>query len=366
MHKLNKITIRGFKSIRSLSLELRPINVLIGANGSGKSNFIEAFTFLRAVSEGKLANYVQRKGGAERLIHFGSKHTSEMRFHLYFDESVNQYEIALEPTVIDNLIPTEEAAYYWNRAYPAPYREGLSFLGLEARIGQPGLTGVPSYVHDALSSWRVYHFHDTGPSSPLKKVSDLDDNRFLRGDGSNLAAFLYLLKEQHESEYKLIVDTIRRIAPFFVDFILQPRALNEETIRLEWSHKGADTYFDISDFSDGTLRFIALTTLLFQPKKYKASVILLDEPELGLHPSAIAVLGAMIRQASSEVQIIVSTQSPLLLDAFDPEDVLVVDRMEGTSSFTRLQNHALASWLSEYSLGELWEKNEIGGRPGGN
>ena len=330
--RLDKIKIEGFKSISSTTLDIKPINVLIGGNGSGKTNFIEAFTFLREITEGNLTRYVKINGGADRLLHFGAKSTKEIRLHVFFNSDVNQYEVSLEPHSSDGLFKIDEKKTKIDAA-------------------------------SAMKSWRVYHFHDTGFSSPLKKISNIDDNRFLRGDGSNLASFLYRLKELHVVEYKIIRNTMRRIAPFFLDFVLEPRALGRETIRLEWKHKESDSYFDVSSLSDGSLRFLALATLLFQPEELKPSIILMDEPELGLHPSAISVLGAMIRSASKEVQLLISTQSPILLDQFEPDQVIVVEQQNGKSEFFRLESDQLKGWLSEYSLGELWEKNELGGRP---
>ena len=161
----------------------------------------------------------------------------------------------------------------------------------------------------------------------------------------------------------MIRRTVQLVAPFFDDFFLEPQALNEDTIRLEWRHRGSDGYFDAASLSDGTLRFIALATLLLQPIELRPSVILLDEPELGLHPAAIAILAFLINQASMETQIVVATQSPLLLDHFKPEDVLVTERVDGATQFTRLEREKLKGWLEDYSLGQLWEKNEFGGRP---
>jgi predicted ATPase len=132
---------------------------------------------------------------------------------------------------------------------------------------------------------------------------------------------------------------------------------------LEWRHKGTDAYFDASMISDGTLRFMALATLFLQPVEYRPSVILVDEPELGLHPYAITMLASLIKQASTQTQVIIGTQSPLLLDHFRPEDVLVANRVERSTQLTRLETEKLATWLEDYSLGQLWEKNEIGGRP---
>ena len=157
---------------------------------------------------------------------------------------------------------------------------------------------------------------------------------------------------------------MQRVAPFFDDFQLEPQKLNPNKIRLEWRHKGSEAYFDASALSDGTLRFIALATLFLQPETYRPSVILVDEPELGLHPYAITLLASLIKQASLTTQVIISTQSPLLLDHFQPEDVLVADRVEGGTQFTRLDSAKLDTWLQDYSLGQLWEKNELGGRPG--
>ena len=216
---------------------------------------------------------------------------------------------------------------------------------------------------DRLQAWRLYHFHDTSFHSPMKKTAKLHDNRFLRQDGSNLASFLYLLRERHETSYRMIRSTIGQVAPFFHDFALEPTALNPDTIQLEWRHKNSDAYFDASSLSDGTLRFMALTTLLLQPAELRPGIVLLDEPELGLHPYAIAMLAAMLRSASTETQIVVATQSPGLLDHFEPEDILVAERVAGETRLNRLEAEKLQVWLEDYSLGQLWEKNHFGGRP---
>ncbi len=365
MPALDWITIEGFKSIRSIEkLELGPINVLIGPNGSGKSNFIEAFSFLNAIRDGRLKNYVTKAGGAERILHFGSKTTSDSTIHISFENQKNQYRIKLSVTEDDSLFPEEETAYFWDKnRYSKPYDTPLSGHGGEAGISRTQAAGIAGYVRNHLDRWRLYQFHDTSSSSPIKKTVDVDDNRYLRPNGSNLAAFLYLLHKMHKSSYDLIRRTVGLVAPFFDRFQLKPLALDETKIRLEWRHKGTDAYFDASSLSDGSLRFIALTTLLLQPEEFQPSVIIMDEPELGLHPYAIGVLASLIEQASKKVQIVLATQSSLLLDHFSPEEVLVADRVEGATEFTRLDGEKLKEWLEDYSLGQLWEKNEIGGRP---
>ena len=377
MPTLDWITVKGFKSIKSVAeLELRPINVLIGANGAGKSNFIDVFSFLKAIRLGGLKDYVMRAGGAEKILHFGSKVTQQLSIGISFEKEKREYNIVLAPDDADGMFPSKERLKPISEgARTSVKREQItseSFsteYGIHGRGGEAGIynskdksSAIPR-VREHLLQWRVYHFHDTSASSPIKKTVAVDDNRHLRQDGSNLAAFLYYLREKHGRSYDMIRRTVRLVAPFFDDFILEPRRLEEDTIRIEWKHQRSDGYFDAAALSDGSLRFIALATLLLQPTELRPSVILLDEPELGLHPAAIAILAFLIKQASVETQIFVGTQSSLLLDNFNPEDVLVTERVEGATQFTRLDREKLKGWLEDYSLGQLWEKNEFGGRP---
>lgn len=365
-NSLDYITIQGFKSIASIEkLPLRPINILIGPNGSGKSNFIGVFSFLHAIREGGLGNYVTAASGAEKILHFGSKTTKAIYVFLSFRGEINQYELRLSPTEDDSLFPSGESAYFWGAGHPKPYQKILPGRqgGREAGISDPNLTGVADWVRSRLGGWRLYHVHDTSSSSPMRKTAKIHDNQFLRPDGSNLAAFLYYLSERHKESYSLIQRVVQRVAPFFDDFQLRPLKLKPDDIKLEWRHRNSDQYFDASSLSDGTLRFIALATLFLQPAIYRPSAILVDEPELGLHPYAIEMLASLIRQASVDTQVIASTQSSLLLDHFEPEDVLVANRIEGGTQISRLEKEPLSKWLDDYSLGQLWEKNEFGGRP---
>jgi len=367
---LDYVTIKGFKSIASVKLDLRPINVLIGPNGSGKSNFIGVFAFLHSVLQGKLRDYVTNAGGAEKVLHFGSKQTKEIEIFLSFKHELNQYKLKLEPTSDDGLFPVDEYVYYWNKraGHGSPYSDYLSPVrnGREAGISDPKSQRIAGWVRTLIGGWRLYHVHDTSSSSPMRKTAKVDDNRYLKADASNLASFLYFLREKHDESYTLIRKSVQRVAPFFDDFRLEPRGLAPNDIQLEWRHKNSDQYFDASSLSDGTLRFIALATLFLQPKSYRPSLILVDEPELGLHPYAIGLLAALIRQASLETQVVVSTQSSLLLDHFSAEDVVVADRVGGATELRRLNSGSLSAWLEDYSLGQLWEKNELGGRPAPN
>lgn len=365
MSKLDYITVGGFKSIALIEkLKIGALTVLIGPNGSGKTNFLGVFSFLNAIREGGLRTYVAKAGGADKLLHFGSRVTEKLHVCISFENERNQYEIELEPNGADELVPSTESVSYWKwEDFGQPVSYPLASEGREAGISRHQVRKVPQYVRKRLASWRLYHFHDTSAASPIKKTADVNDNRRLRPDGANLAPFLHLLREKHEGAYQLIVDTVRQVAPFFRDFALEPLHLNPDKIRLEWKHEGIDAYFDAASLSDGTLRFMALATLFLQPTEYRPSVILVDEPELGMHPSAINLLTSLMKSASADSQVIVSTQSSLLLDNFKPEDVLVADRVYGATQLTRLDSSRLESWLEDYTLGQLWEKNELGGCP---
>ena len=366
MLELDYITVRGFKSIASIEkLRLGAINVLIGPNGSGKSNFIGAVSFLNAIRSGGLQDYVVRAGGADKILHYGARETDEVYIGISFQEGINGYEISLQPAGADELLPWSETVHYWDKLrYPErPYSLILERAGKEAGITRPVTGRLVLYVRRHLNRWKLYHFHDTSSSSPMKKTADVNDNRHLRPDGSNLAAFLYLLSREYQDSYRLITGTVRQAAPFFHGFQLEPQLLNPNKIQLECRHAGTDAYFDASSLSDGTLRFIALATLFLQPEGFRPSVILVDEPELGMHPYAITLLASLMKQAAVETQVIVSTQSSLLLDHFEPEDVLVANRVDGGTKLNRLDSAELEPWLEEFSLGQLWEKNELGGRP---
>lgn len=354
MSAVREISISGYKSIYAIEeLQLRPINLLVGANGSGKSNFLGALKLLRSTTMGgsELSTLVSRSGGADRLLHFGAKVTNSIRFVVSFVDGTGDFSVGLTYGTDDELV-----------IWLSPSESEIPSDFVADRKDPPGILPF-EFVRSRASCWRFYHFHDAGAKSPMKMMNDLHDNRHLRAEGSNLAAFLFLLSKKHPNEYSQIRQTVGLAAPFFDDFVLQPSGLNEEKILLEWRHRGSDAYFNASSLSDGSLRFIALATLLLQPESLRPSLILLDEPELGLHPYAITLLASLLKRASHTSQIIVATQSPSLLDHFEPEDVLVAERAEGATQLRRLDSSKLTTWLEDYSLGQLWEKNEIGGRP---
>lgn len=363
--KLDHIGIEGFKSIKKTDIDLTNLNVLIGANGAGKTNFISLFKLLNKMLEGNFQTNIKEGGGAESFLHFGSKVTNEIKVSLLFGS--NGYQVIFVPSASDQLVfKQEECSFHDRSRYPKPKIEILDRGHLETTFftkKDNAISPIAHYVKSSLLSWKYYHFHDTSDSAKVKKTGAINDNLYLRTDASNLAAFLYVLKSKNQENYDAIREHIRLVAPFFDDFLLRPTALNEDKIRLEWKERGSDFPFLAHHLSDGTLRFICLATVLLQPKNHLPSTIIIDEPELGLHPYAIKVLASLMKATSKKTQIIVSTQSVPLVNEFEVEDLIVVDKKENASEFVRPSAEKMKDWLDEYTLGELWEKNVLGGRP---
>lgn len=358
-NQLSRIILNGYKSIAACDIELGKLNVLIGANGAGKSNFIGFFRLISRILDQQLQSAVGTAGGPDAMLHFGRKKTEQLSAELYFGN--NGYKFTLKPTQ-DNRMMFAYEAMWWNMGPGGDWRPASGHFESYVET-QKGRTQIYDYVVPPMRSWRVYHFHDTSSSALVKQVHGINDNEYLRDDARNLAAFLYRLKNHNEAHYKRIVKSVQLVAPFFGDFHLRPTTDNKEKIQLEWTEAGQDIPFNAGALSDGTLRFICLATVLLQPEEFMPAAILIDEPELGLHPYAIAVLGAMMKSTAGQHQIIVSTQSVELVNEFDAEDLIVVDKEGGASTFKRADTTILAEWLNEFSLGDLWKKNILGGRP---
>lgn len=356
MPALNRIKLKGFKSVQKADLKLKNLNILIGANGSGKSNFISLFELLNQIIRNNMGIFIPKSGGPDHFLHYGQKNTPEISICLHFD--LNTYECKLIPTAEDKLIFSHERCFQEPNPCEEYPKNGHSETKLhEINRQQPGKAA--SIVISAFQDCKVYHLHDTGNLSKVKLAGQIHDNESLRPDASNLAAYLYYLRERENSYYNNIVDTIRMVTPFFDNFILRPSRLNPENIRLEWKEKGSDIYFNAHSLSDGTLRFMCLAALLLQPNL--PSLILIDEPELGLHPYAIRLLSGLIKSAAAKTQVIISTQSVTLIDQFMTKDIIIADRENGQSVFKQLNEKELTEWLEDYSIGELWEKNVLGG-----
>ncbi len=356
---MDYIEIRGYKSIKAIKINLNPINILIGANGSGKTNFISFFEFLNKVYEQKLIEYVALAGGEEKMLHKGSKVTDII--YSKIKQGLNGYSFELKKGE-ENFVFMSEGLWYGNKPVLNNPIDISSFQN-EAKIKTyvkpraDNLKPRADYIRKYLNSFKKYHFHDTGKNSPFALQSHIhNDIYFLYEKGNNIAAFLFSIQQNNKIVYNRILKNIQSIAPYFSDFYLYPNA--ENFVRLNWTDKYSDTTYGVNDLSDGTIRFIALTVLFMQPNL--PSTIIIDEPELGLHPTAISKLSGMIKSVAAKgCQVIIATQSTDLISHFNPEDIITVDQVNGESVFNRLNSETLIDWLEDYTIDDLWKRNII-------
>ena len=366
---LDQLTMRGFKSIRELKdFELKNLNILIGANGAGKSNLISFFRMLQSLMRGGLADYIRNNGGISGILYNGRQVTSQMDFEAIFNRGSYRFSIMPRPDegadfeLVNDVCTAEDG-------FDKPLRFGSSRDYSSGQIKDRQIeesSDILMYskhadpVYIAVNSWAIYHFHNTGFDARMRHAEIVEDNKYLRDNASNIAPVLLRLRKEAPRSYKEILDACRLVTPFLEDFLLEPQRHGPETkVSLTWRTKGSDYPMQPYHLSDGSIRFICLATALLQPEP--PSMIIVDEPELGLHPQAIDILCELIEHAASRTQVIVATQSVLLLNHFAIEDIVVVNRKDGQSIFERLEHGDFNVWLEEYSVGELWVKNVIRG-----
>ena len=368
-NKIKSLEIKGYKSISSdypLTLNLDNINIFLGANGAGKSNIISFFKMLSFMMSGRFEEYVARAGSNQTILHFGSKKTPSISAKLRFEnsKSYDEYEFTLTTATPNRLIIKDETIT-WGRKENELKPQTIQ---LKSNFTESGLVDTKDktalIIRNILDrGCKVYQFHDSSNEGPLRQASPVNSANYLQAEGNNLASFLYLLKQNYPIEYKRIVSHVKLVVPQFRDFYLEPQ---NNYISLNWVDTSLNDYvFNSHQLSDGSIRFIALATLLLQPDKTMPNVIIIDEPELGLHPYAIELLAEIIKDASLHAQIIIATQSPALIDNFDVDNITVIERDEdkGCTIANKLNSEELQDWLEEYSNSELWDKNVIGGRP---
>lgn len=368
MLKLTKLTLRGYKSIKDATIDFGSMNVLIGANGAGKSNLISFFRMISEMMDGRFQVYVGVNGRGHSFVYRGMAPAHEMSANVVVEssDSITHYHAAWANTSGDTLLFQFESLGIDYK--PAPHKKTTLNLGsgrFESQLSN-AIHSNQDEVHSISKFFQgigVYHFHDTTVTARMKRIGYVADHSPLQHDGGNIAAFLYQLEMFDTGSYRRIVSTIRLIAPFFKDFYLEPEMPNCNEVALNWRHVDSDELFGPHEFSDGTLRAICLIALLLQPVEKLPSLIVVDEPELGLHPYALGVIADLLHKASNHTQVVVSTQSSAFLDHFEPRDIIVVDRKDTGTTFTRPDAEKLEAWLAEYSLGEVWDKNIIAGGP---
>ncbi|MCY3628953.1 MAG: AAA family ATPase [Bacteroidetes bacterium] len=367
MPHIEHLSIRGFKSIRKLAnFELKSLNVLIGANGAGKSNLLSLFEMVSAISQKSLQLFVMNEGRPDILLFGGRKLTSSIEVALSFENNRYGYEFSLKPKSTSIGFGGEKLSTVFGSAmWPGGGGESRMFDSFD-HMSEAHCEEFAAYVFPDIQCWRVFHFQDMSNSSRVRNQSEVRDNLRLRSDAGNLAPFLRYLHEHHPDHYRRIRNIVRMAHPFIKDFVYRKALSPDDNIGLEWYGKligsDTDTVLGPRQLSDGTLRFICLATLLNQPEYLQPDIILIDEPELGLHSFALTIVAEMIKQVADLKQIIISTQSAELVSHFEPEEIVVVDRKEEESVLKRLDPAPLTHWLEDYSLGDLWKMNVLGGR----
>ena len=364
---IDHIRIRGFRSLAAVELSgLSNATVMIGANGSGKSNFIRFFEMISwMLGSRRLAEFIEKQGGADDQLYGGNRRTPRMtaEIKLRTDKGRNDYKFILSHAHPDRFFFTEEAFRFSSKDFPteAPWRH-LESGHREAKIVEEAQSNTTARVIvNLLRNCAVYQFHDTSDTSNFKQRWDKSDNDYLRAHGGNLAAVLFRLEREDIKRFELICQHVGRVLPVFDRFQIEE---SYGKVLLRWKAKGTEKTFGAHLTSDGSLRFFALVTLLNLPPEMLPDVVLLDEPELGLHPTAVTLIGGMIKALAEERQVIAATQSPLLVDAFGLDEIFVLDLQDGCTEFRKLAPDDYRVWLDDsFTPGELWQKNLIGGRP---
>ncbi len=371
MHSLESFSLSGFRSIKEANdFTLGPITVLVGANGAGKSNLIGFFRMLNAMVQGGLQVYLQEGNGASNFLHFGPARTRLLTASVEFrnESGLSAYRFEQSFAAVDRLIftreevsiqPTGDAVRQVIALENAQPTESCFSRQLYDE-DQPAEVFIKSF----LDKVRVFHFHDTSVTSRMRNTCDRDSNSHLRNDGGNLAAVLLRLRREFPSNYRRIVSGVNAVFPELKDFFLEPTTETGAGLLLRWRpSSNPSEIFGPAHLSDGSLRMIALVTLFNLPEAMSPWMIILDEPELGLHPAAESYLASLIRSVSANTQVLLSTQSATLVDHFEPSEIVVTEVHDGATTFERLNEEALNVWLQRYTLGEAWRKNVFGGRP---
>lgn len=367
MIKISNLSFSGWKQFNEVqNFAPGSLNIFIGINGSGKSNLIELFMLIRYLTSrpGKLQSYIIENGYASSLLHYGPDRTKNLTFDLTIssDTGDNYYGVSLKYTKPNRLIFEREEYLYSAYEQQSDQSHQPRSCGQgheEAKLPEID-NQVAKTINGFLSRISIYQFHNTGMAAGMRTASYEAYNTYLRSNGENIASILYFLNQEYPASYNKIIMMLRRAFPFFENFRFD--VLNKQ-VSVSWKEQGYPYEFHISQASDGMMRTICLFTLLLLPEAMMPPIILLDEPELGLHPAAVSILSSLLEMASKRTQLFVCTQSIQLVDQTDLTNLVVIDRKMGVSTLSRPDEDLLAFWKDEYSNSQLWDKNLIGGRP---
>jgi len=380
MSRFERLKVRGFRRLHDLELELRPLCVLIGANGSGKTSLLDVFSLLAASASGKLAEKISELQGMSALL--TADRTLEMSFELAMAvPSYNPlvYDLTLSATAVAYEI-SEELLTQQRSNRPTPFKhiesahgdiryfeanQGLvrptwEYQPFETALAQvPKMFREPEDFRNRLASSTHYHVLNVEPRAPVRLPQPLRPAPLPGRDGEDLVSCLFYLRESDRDRFESIEDTLKAAFPAFQRLDFPPVAAG--TLAMTWKDANFSRPLYMHQLSEGTLRFLWLATLLQSPGL--TAVTLLDEPEVSLHPELLNLLAGLLREASARTQLIVATHADRLVRFLQPNEVVTMDLADdGTAQASWADHMDLEEWLKEYSLDEVWRLGRMGGR----
>lgn len=381
MNKINRIKISGFRRLLSLDLAVRPFMVLIGANGVGKTSFLDAFSILSSSASGNLNSILSQFGGIANLLTRGKSENLSLLVDMTVpDHEPLEYQLRLEPKGTGYSI-SRELLCQRRQGFREPFKHIDSSDGdikyyeteenrlvrpdwehnpLETSLSQvPKMFRQPEELRRILTTATQYHVLDVGPRAPVKMPQPMKPATLPGHDGADLVPFLYYLREGDRNRYEAVLDALKAAFPDFEELNFPPVAAG--MLAMTWKDKKFSKPIYMNELSEGTLRFLWLTALLQSP--HLSTITMIDEPEVSLHPELLSLLADLMREAAQRTQLVVATHSDRFIRFLKPDEVVVMDiDDEGCASATWADSMDLERWLAEYSLDEVWRMGRMGGR----
>jgi predicted ATPase len=380
--RFHELSIRGFRRLCDVQLNLRPLSVMIGANGTGKTSILDVLSLLAKSAQGKLNESISDLSGLSSIL------TYDRADELHLDISMTvphyeplKYSLELKPQPVGYVI-NEERLSQQRRGYPHPFlhidshgidikyyevdqknllRPNWEQKPFETSLSQvPKMFQQPEEFRNRLASSTFYHVLNVDPRSPVRLPQPMQPATLPGRNGEELVSCLYNLRETERDRFDTIEDTLRAAFPRFDRLDFPPVAAG--TLALAWRETGTSKPLYMHQLSEGTLRFLWLATLLQSPGL--TALTLLDEPEVSLHPELLSLLAEMLREASCRTQLVVATHSDRLIRFLQPKEIVLMDTDEdGMSTLKWADELDLKAWLQDYSLDELWSNGTLGARP---
>ena len=392
MNRIQHIYIGGFRRLRDIQLSLHPLNVIIGANGIGKTSFLEVLSLLAASADGKLQTSLSALGGLNTVLSYspmlgGKQPMDSLTIHLEFEPSshlVLEYTLKIEAMLSGYSIKYEKLDDYhaingklanWyinNNAYhveellPRAYhfdnvitKPTWPYSSLESALSDvPKTIVVAEQVRQHFASGTLFTPINVGSRSPVRLPQPMSPASMPGKNGEELVSYLYTLRENYPERFSAIEDTLAAAFPDFERIGFPPVAAG--VLAMTWKDKSFDKPMYMNQLSEGTLRFLWLASLLQSPDL--PAITMIDEPEVSLHPELLSLLAQLLREASERSQIFVATHSDRLIRFLKPSEVLVMDNEDGYAKMTWADSMDIEHWLEDYSLDEVWQMGQIGGR----